>query len=301
MAPEVSVCVATCQRPRGLARLLDSLARQKLPRGPSLEVVVVDNDAEGSAAPVLGRFRELLPLRAFVEPRRNIAHARNRALAEARGRWLAFVDDDEEAEEGWLAAYWDRLESGEDADGWFGPVLPRAEQAPPDWLDLERFYARPRRASGSLLGLAEASTSNAFVRRSLFEVRRFDPAFGRSGGEDTEVFARLLRAGARLRWCDEARVAEFLPAERLRLAWLAQRAFRGGVVTTRLERQRLGGGSALALRGPRALAGLALCGAGLPLAALGGRVPAARAALRACTQAGHLWALLGGDYREYGG
>jgi len=87
----------------------------------------------------------------------------------------------------------------------------------------------------------------------------------------------------------------------MRLGWLARRAFRGGVVTTRLERLRLGRSSALARRGPRALAGLAACAAVLPLVALRGRVPAARAALRACTQAGHLWELLGGGYEEYRG
>jgi succinoglycan biosynthesis protein ExoM len=299
MAPDVSVCVASYQRPRGLARLLESLVRQKLPSGLDIELIVVDNDAEGSAAPVLARYRDALPLRSFLEPRRNIAHARNRALAEARGRWLAFVDDDEEAEEGWLAAYWSRLEGGEDADGWFGPVLPRTEEPHDGWLELERFYARPQHAPGCVLGLADLTTSNAFVRRSLFQVRRFDPGFGRSGGEDTEIFGRLLRAGSRFRCCDDARVVEYLPAERLRLGWLAQRAFRGGAVTTRLERLRLGRGSALVRRGPQALAGLALYGASLPLAALGGRVPAARAALGACTQAGHLWAMLGGVYEEY--
>ena len=299
MTPDVSVCVASFRRPRGLARLLDSLARQKLPQQLGLEVIVVDNDAEASAAPVLERFRGVLPLRCFVEPRRNIAHARNRALAQARGRWLAFVDDDEEVDEGWLAAYWERLEAGEDADGWLGPVRPRADEPGPGWLELEGFFARPRHASGTLLGLADLSTSNAFLRASLLEVRRFDPGFGRSGGEDTELFGRLLRAGARFRWCDEAAVSETIPASRQRLAWLAQRAFRGGVGTTRLERMRLGAASALTLRGPRALAGLALSGAALPLAALGGRTPAARAALRACTQAGHLWALLGGGYEEY--
>ena len=301
MAPDVSICVDSFQRPRGLARLLESLARQKLPTGLEIEIIVVDNDAEGSAAPVLARFREALPLRSFVEPRRNIAHARNRALTEARGSWLAFLDDDEEADEDWLAAYWSRLESGEDADGWFGPVLPRTEEPHDGWLEIEHFYARPRHASGCSLGLADLRTGNAFVRRSLFQVRRFDPDFGGCGGEDTEVFGRLLRAGSCFRWCDEARVAEYLPAERLRLGWLVQRAFRGGAVTTRLERLRLGPGLALVRRGPRALAGLALYGALLPLVALGGRVPAARAAMRVCTQLGHLWALLRGGREEYRG
>jgi succinoglycan biosynthesis protein ExoM len=298
VAVDVSVCIATWRRPEGLARLLASLARQKLPDELSLEVLVVDNDALASAEPVLERFRAQLPLRAFREPRRNIAHARNRALDHARGRWLAFVDDDEEVHEGWLDAYWTRAELAE-ADGWFGPVLPRFAPGGATWLAQERLFGRPRPATGSELGVAQVSTSNAFVRRGLFEARRFDAAFGRSGGEDSELFGRCLRAGARLRWCDEAVVYEHVPAERQRLRWLAQRAWRGGVVATQLARRDHPGAAADGLRAARALLALALFSAAALAALCRGRVAAARAALRACTQAGHLFALCGGAYEEY--
>ena len=50
----------------------------------------------------------------------------------------------------------------------------------------------------------------------------------------------------------------------------------------------------------RALGALALFAVALVPAALGGRARAARVWLRGCTQAGHLWALFGGDYAEYG-
>ena len=117
---DVSVCIATYRRPRGLARLLESLMRQKLPPGLSLEIVVVDNDASGSALSVADARREgPHPVRYFVEPRRNIAHARNCALREALGRWIAFIDDDEVAGEDWIASYWAMSERF-DADGFFG-------------------------------------------------------------------------------------------------------------------------------------------------------------------------------------
>jgi len=296
--PDVSICIASCRRPEGLARLLASLARLEPPDGLAWEVIVVDNDPEGGAAPLLSACG-LPGLRRLAEPRRNIAHARNRALDAARGRWLAFLDDDEVAEPGWLAAFAARVRAG-DCDGLFGPVLPQLERDVTPWLRAEAFYARARHPTGTRLGRAELSTSNAFVRRSLLERRRFDPALGLRGGSDTELFGRLLELGARFLWCDEARVHEWVPPARHRLGWLAQRAFRGGFVHTLLE-QRRRGRTAAALRGwPRSLAGLALCALGLPLAALGGRAALARLWLRGCTQAGHLWALLGRDYQEYG-
>jgi succinoglycan biosynthesis protein ExoM len=294
--PEVSVCIAAT-RPEGLARLLESLSRMKLPAHASLELLVVDDAPSDASRAAALAWRGPGALRRFEAGFRNVAAARNRAVDEARGRWLAFVDDDETVSEGWLAAYLERARRGE-CDGFFGPVLPRLERAVPPWLDPELFFARPRFPTGTILGRHHLRSGNALLRSALFQGRRFDLAYGRSGGSDTELFARMLRAGARFEWCDEAFVEEWIAPERHTPRWLARRAFRGGVVWTRIERgERAGRWRALA----RALAAGALLSAALPLAALGGRRAALRAWLRLCTQAGHVFAHLGGDVQEYGG
>src|SRR5262245_21933642 len=94
--PEVSVCIATT-RPTGLARLLESLARQKLPEAATLEVVVVDNAPSDASHAAAGAWRGPGALRRLEEPVRNIALARHRAIDQACGRWLPFIDDDETA------------------------------------------------------------------------------------------------------------------------------------------------------------------------------------------------------------
>jgi succinoglycan biosynthesis protein ExoM len=298
MGVDVSICIATYRRPEGLSRLLDSLERLKLPSGLRVETIVIDNDADETARPIVeARVDGLDPLRYAVEPRRNIAHARNAAVSQARGEWVAFIDDDEAADENWIAAYWELIERTQ-CDGATGPVLPRLESIVTPWLDLETFYARNRHATGYPLGPADLYTSNAWVRRRLFDEQRFDPAYGLTGGEDSELFGRLLRSGARFLWCDEARVVDFVPPERHCLGWLAQRAFRGGCVHTRLGRSTASGDSL-----ERALRALILIGgfaAITPFVALGGRRRLARVILRICTQAGHLWALVGRSYEEYG-
>jgi succinoglycan biosynthesis protein ExoM len=288
MRPEVSICIAST-RPTGLVRLLASLARQKLPPGLTIEVIVVDNAPCEASRAAAQTWTGAGPLRRFEEPVRNVALARNRGVDAAAGRWLAFVDDDETAEEDWLAAFEERASRGE-ADGFFGPVLPRLEEVVTPWLDAEAFYAGPRFATGAILGRGILRSGNALVRASLFQGRRFDPAWGGSGGEDSELFGRMLRAGARFEWCDEARVVEWVAPERHTPRWLARRAFRGGVTFSRMERKR---GAPVGLARPLAAA-LAL-GAALPLAALRGRRAALRTWLRLCTQAGHLHARLGGD------
>ena len=254
---------------------------------------MVDNAPEGDARAAVG----VGPERWLHEPRRNIAHARNRALDAARGTWIAFVDDDEIADESWLAAYLAHAEGGA-WEGLFGPVIPRLERVATPWLDLDTFYARARHPSGRPLGPTELRTSNAFVRRALFEGRRFDPAYGRSGGSDAELFGRMLAAGARFAFCDEARVTETLPPERHTLGWLTRRAFRGGFVFSRMALAR--DPRARRSGAPRALAVLLGCAAALPFTLPLGRPAAARIWLRGAVQAGHLWAFAGGSFQEYG-
>ncbi len=282
---DVTICIASA-RPDGLARLLESIARLKRPHDLALEVVIVHNASEPpalDAVPTPG-----VPVRHFCEPRANLSHARNRSVEQARGRWLAFVDDDELVHEGWLAAYWSMTQT-HDCDGFFGPVLPRLEPPASAWLD-EGFFARERFASGTPIRGRGARTGNAFVRRMLFEGICFDPAFGRTGGEDWDLFRRMQARGWRFLWCDEARVDELVPAERQRAGWLARRAFRGGSAYARIEARAPAGRQRQLVRG--ALGALAAL-LGLPLAALRGRRAALRAWLRACAQLGKLHGLRG--------
>jgi succinoglycan biosynthesis protein ExoM len=257
-------------------------------------VLVDDAPCEASRAAAVA-WRGPGPLLRFEAGARNVALARNLAVDEARGHWLAFVDDDETAPEGWLAHHLERARRGE-CDGVFGPVLPRLEAVATRWLDPALFYARPRYETGALLGRADLRSGNALLRAALFQGRRFDPAYGRSGGSDDELFGRMLRAGARFEWCDEAWVEEWIPPERHTPRWLARRAFRGGVVFTGIERARGARRSPL-----RPVAAALLLGAALPFAALRGRRAALRAWLRLCTQAGHLHAQLGGSAEGFAG
>lgn len=298
---DISVCIASFERPRGLLRLLESLTAFAACPHFRLEVIVVDNSERATARPVVEAMQERLPgLRYFVEPVQNISLARNRATAEARGTWVAFIDDDEVAGAAWLHAYWQGAQA-QPADGYFGPVLTRLETAPPAWLQPELLLSHPRPPHGSELGREHTRTTNAFIRRALFAVQRFDPAYGITGGGDYELFARMLDAGAVFRWCDGAESFEYYGADRLTLRWLLQRAFRGGNTYTLVDRQRRPQPAHQILQVLKAIAGVALFALATPFAALRGRHRAVRCLQRACVQLGHLWAFVGGRYEEYRG
>ena len=226
-ATRVDVCVATYKRPRLLEKLLSDLRQQQLPTGVAVHVIVVDNDVEESARAVVAGFQgSSMSLEYISEPKRNIALARNRALECAQGDLVAFIDDDESAPAGWLAALLATMDQHQ-ADVVLGPVHGRLPEDAPRWIRQGRFFERPARASGTRVKLG--GTGNALMRASLVRGRlAFDARYGLSGSEDTDFFFRLWRGGACMVWCQEAMLTESVPPERLNARWLLERGFAAG-------------------------------------------------------------------------
>ena len=101
--PIVSVCICTYQR-RSVEQTIDSVLLQE-PSGPTFEIVVVDDDPVGFAREIVeAKARaSTIPIRYVRSGASNIAFCRNTCLAEARGDWIAFIDDDEIAAPDWIA------------------------------------------------------------------------------------------------------------------------------------------------------------------------------------------------------
>ena len=143
-SPDVTVMTPTFRRPAALARALASLAAQDRLAEIACEIVIVDNAPEGGAAAVVEalRARTAVPLVYVHEPRAGVANARNAGLAAATGAHVAFLDDDEVAPCGWLAALI-ATHLALDADVTFGPVRGRAPDAPAELRPLlEAFFSR---------------------------------------------------------------------------------------------------------------------------------------------------------------
>ncbi len=241
-AVTVTVAVCTFKRVSGLRRCLMSLGAMTRPAGLQIEVLVVDNDCSRSANVVVATLAKDFPflLRYFCETRSGVSHARNHAVAEAHGEWVAFVDDDEWIEPGWLSAFW-AVAQNTSVDAVFGPVIAEFEQPAPAWLLASGAHQRPRYATGTPMRWGDCRSGNVLFRRWLFVAHRgFDPRFAASGGEDCDFFWRCMAGGARLVWCDEALVHEHVPLSRMRRPWLLRRAFNGGRSFARLRAMRRG-------------------------------------------------------------
>jgi succinoglycan biosynthesis protein ExoM len=233
----VDVCVCTFQRP-SLWDTLRSLAVQVLPPDVVSRVIIADNDTIPSAYPMVLRAGAELGLRCEYRhaPARNISIARNACLDAASAQFVAFLDDDEVADPSWLATLLAALQSS-DGDVVFGPVQARYGESLPAWTRRADLHSiRPVIRAGGRI--ETGYTSNVIMRQTVIGGHRFDPALGRSGGEDTQFFATLHATGARLHYAPSAIVYEDVAAARARLRWLLTRAFRSGQVHGRIQAAR---------------------------------------------------------------
>jgi len=228
---DVAVIVPTLRRPESLERALRSLFAQTGVADRVSEIVVVDNDPVGSAAATVGALRSNSPwpLTCVHAPRPGVATARNAGLAATDAPLIAFLDDDEAASPGWLAALLKaREQTG--ADAVFGPITGRAPDAAA-WLKpwLERFFGREGPAHSGLIDDPFGCGNSLMVRATALPgPAPFDTGTDQAGGEDDALFAALAARGGRFGWAADAWVEEFAPAHRATLAYALARAFAYG-------------------------------------------------------------------------
>ncbi|MDP3495519.1 MAG: glycosyltransferase family 2 protein [Hyphomonadaceae bacterium] len=229
---DVDVCVCTFRR-ASVTDLLASLARLETP-GWRMRVIVADNDDKPSARETVERAFTSFGLNGLYvhAPARNISVARNACLNAARAPLIAFIDDDETARPDWLAQLISRHEATS-AGVVFGKVMAIYAPDAPRWMPVADMHSTPPPIrNGEIVG---GYTCNVLMRRDVVGALRFDPAYGRSGGEDTTFFAQLQRAGVVMVYTEKAVVDEPIPPSRSTLEWLKIRAFRAGQTWGLLE------------------------------------------------------------------
>lgn len=205
--PLVSIAICTRDRHQSIGATLASLSRQTY---RNVEILVIDNAPSSDATEALVR-AEYPHMRYIREQRRGLNHARNRAIAEAAGSIVAYIDDDAAADPGWVQALVAAFDTP-DVMCVTGLVAPAHLDTPGQEL-FERYgYSKSfHRLSFSLAAPPPASPGfpykgylgtgcNCAFRRSVFDqVGLFDPRLDMGtpvpGGGDHDMFARIIRAG----------------------------------------------------------------------------------------------------------
>jgi len=230
--PDISIVVCTHNRADMLRGALSSLYDLSTSQF-TYETVVIDNASSDDTPQAIAAAatESKHPLRGVFEPEKGIVPARNRGIREARGRWIAFFDDDQLADERWLLELYQgamakqcRVVGGSVRLTFPAGCTRRLDPTVRMLLGEARLADEPRLYGGRLT----PGCGNLMVERSVFErVGVFERTVdGR--GEDTDLFSRIERAGIAAWYFPNAIVHHLTPPERLADAYLLNLARRMG-------------------------------------------------------------------------
>lgn len=233
-----SVCIASYKRPELLRKLIQSLFVQQGLENFNLEIIIVDNDVDKTAKPIVDEFapKKDITVSYFNQPIKNISLTRNMGLENSNGDYIAIIDDDETADEFWI---YNLIKSLNDysAGVVFGYVIPVFYEDAPDWLKQREIFFKPVPETGSKPYFYY--TTNCMIRSSVIKENNiyFDPGHGLTGGEDG-VFFRALSEKFKIKFITsrEAKSYEFVPKERMKLKYIFSRYLQIGILYAKLKK-----------------------------------------------------------------
>src|SRR5712692_9613745 len=216
--PPPLVTVAICTRNR--APCLEKAVRSVLEQiHDDTEILIVDNastDETPRVTAALAAANRCVTVRRELSP--GIIFARNAALASARGHFVLFLDDDEVAEPGWLAAYAEFLTHAPSAQvacvG--GPYIAQYESPPPAWISPSYGSYDVGGGQRALTGKTSLAGGNCAYRKEIAQ-QAGGFAAGLMRYEDSELNGRLRAMGYEVWWLPTARVRHLISPDRFRI------------------------------------------------------------------------------------
>jgi len=211
--PFMSVIVPTARRPEQIQTCVESLCRLRYPR---LEIIVVDNAPEDEGiCHLVNSLAELdHRIRYVPEPTRGLSRARNCGLRHASGDLIAYTDDDVRVDQDWIMGLLRGFGRRPDVACVTGLVASASLERPAEkyfdarvWWSSScepRVYDATRGPTDPRLhpyaaGQFGTGANFAFRASTLRAIGGFDESLGAGsrtgGGEDLDVFVRVIRSG----------------------------------------------------------------------------------------------------------
>lgn len=248
MGIRISAIICTHNRAEYLKKTIKSLINQTLPK-EEYEVIVVDNSSTANTKQVIDQLRECqstkipeqkIDIRYVYEAVLGLSRARNTGWRNAKGEYVAYLDDDAIASNDWLEKILDFFKTVDPKPGCIGgKVEPIWEVPRPAWL------------SDKLLGQLTildwgpeplflddeqwfVGANMAFPKVLLKEIGGFQVKLGRIGNKLLSMEEILLRKeieekGYRCFYHPEVSVKHHILPHRLTKKWFQDRAYWNGV------------------------------------------------------------------------
>ena len=253
---ELSIIISTYNNAASLVRTLDSVAKQDYDKKEWECVVVNNNSTDDTAARVAAFIKEHpeVNIRLVDEPQLGLSFGRNRGIAESKGQIVAFIDDDETINEGFVSAYIDLFRNHGAFVG-SGALKVCYDSKRPKWMShyTEKMIANPFDLGKDIITVTSKITptgGNMAFNRELFNLYgNFDTNLGRRGsalfgGEENDIFARVRDLGERVFYTPHAIAYHHIADRKLTPEYFDKLSYGVGV-SKRLRAEKYGAEQAL--------------------------------------------------------
>jgi glycosyltransferase involved in cell wall biosynthesis len=245
---DLSVILCTYNRSKGLMKTLESLEFQRVPDHFRWEIVVVDNNSADNTPEKVGEFaaNSHLSVRYITEDSQGLSYARNRGITEAGGKYVHFIEDDEIADKHLVSQIYSTFETFK-CDCVGGRIYLKFRSQKPSWLikDLWGFLGyldygedtfemdKQRYPHGGNM----AFSRDVFNRIGFFNVNMGRKGNELFGGEEMDLFWRLLLSGGKGIYQPKAIVYHIITASRMRKSYFRTLHYKGGMQIALLDNQ----------------------------------------------------------------
>jgi len=234
---KVSIIICTFNRVDLIGSSILAIQRQAFP-ADKYEIIVVDNNSTDGTGEIVRNIADSSPVRLkyVFEGQQGLSFARNTGIRNSNGEILAFVDDDIDAESGWLTSL---VAAFDDPDVFAvgGPIRAIWLAPRPTWLS-DRWQGhftvsefRHAWASGEYKYPSYPWGANMAFRAKVFtEATMFPTDLGRVGNcllsnEEIYLFRRIEADGKKIGFAPKAVIHHKIPPERMRKLWLYHRTY----------------------------------------------------------------------------
>lgn len=241
----ISVVICTRNRVDLLRDAIQSVCDQEY-ASENFEIIVVDNGSVDDTATLVQGFCDTYSfVRYVMEPKLGLSHARNRGWQEARGEYVAYLDDDAKASPQWLKVASLVIQDASPA-ALGGPYKSFHKTVHPVWFK-EQYGSRSMADQPGPLNNF-LSGGNFFVRRDILShLGGFDPTLGMAGNrvayaEEVHLQRRICEEipGAVVYYHPDILIYHLVRAEKYDLKWRLTSSFASGrdLYFSKLKRKR---------------------------------------------------------------
>jgi len=196
--PVVSIILPTYNRPQSLETCLRALSKLLFQR--PWEVIVVDDGSDHDLSTLINGFKNDLNILLIQQNNNGPASARNHGVTHAKGKYIAFIDDDCEPNVDWLTRLIEHASEGVMVGGKTINKLKSNSYSETSQLLVSFLYQYFKNTPWYFF------TSNNFLvdKQSFINMGGFDESFKTSAGEDREFCIRWKHFGHSMHYCNQA-------------------------------------------------------------------------------------------------